>query len=87
MRLIPLATILAGFALCAVSASAQTTTPTKDGAKPAHSSSAQPAVKQPTQGLPPSSSNPQYGGARKQKTSVPESLAHDPQYGGAHKQD
>ena len=89
MRILRLTTIIAGFALCAVSASAQTTTPTKDGGKPAQSSSsAQPASKQPTQGLPQSMSDPKYGDARKQKTSgVPASLAHDPQYGGAQKQD
>ncbi|WP_428489263.1 hypothetical protein [Rhodopila sp.] len=85
MRIFGLAAIIAASALYALSASAQTT---QGGAKPTQSSSSlnQPATKQATQGVPPSTANPQYGGARKQQTSVPTSLAHNPRYGGAQKQ-
>jgi hypothetical protein len=82
MRISSLATIIAVSAICALPALAQNTNDAKTN---------QPPSKQPTQGLPPSMSNPQYGNpgtnAQKQQTQgVPTSLS-NPQYtGGAQKQ-
>ena len=76
MRISRLAAILVASAIYALPALAQTTTDVKTSQSPS---------KQPTNGLPPSVANPQYGGggAQKQKTSgIPVGLGNQ-QYGGA----
>jgi hypothetical protein len=76
MRISRLATIIAFSAICALPALAQTTSDVKTDQTPS---------KQPTQGVPQSMANPQYGNdtAQKQQTQgVPAALA-NPQYGGA----
>jgi hypothetical protein len=83
MRISRVATIIAVSAIGALPALAQTTT-NANTTQPSN----RPASKQPTQGLPQSMANPQYGSggdsAQKQQTQgLPSSLA-NPQYGGAY---